>query len=91
MYQNLHNLVERAATQQAKVDWRQHTSTESHGTHDLVLEQGAQASQSTSTCVHIKHRIEGIRDAWHILDNRHREQKEVEQPRERRRAQPQPT
>lgn len=37
-------------------------------THGLVLEQGAQAALSIPTCVHIKHRIDGIRDAWHILD-----------------------
>jgi tRNA C32,U32 (ribose-2'-O)-methylase TrmJ len=33
VYQNLRNLVERAAVQQDEVDRRQHTSTESHGTH----------------------------------------------------------
>jgi hypothetical protein len=84
MYRNLRNLVERATMQQVEVDWRQHTITESHDTHDLVLEQGVQASQSTWMHVHIKHRMGGIRDAQHILDNRRWEQKEVNQPHKRR-------
>jgi hypothetical protein len=84
MYWNLRNPVERAVVQ-VEVDWRQHTGTESRGTHTTSSwSKRAQASQSTLTHVHIKHRIGGIRDTWHILDNRCQEQEEVEQPHERR-------
>jgi hypothetical protein len=64
MYQNLHNLVERAVVQQAEVDQRQHTGIESHGTHmSSSWSKGAQAYQSTPMRIHIKHIIRGIHDA----------------------------
>jgi hypothetical protein len=85
MYRNLHKLVERVAVQQVEVDPRQHIGMEGRGTHTASSwSKGAQASQSTITCVYIKHRIGGIRDAQHILDNMRREQEDVEQPREKK-------
>jgi hypothetical protein len=45
--------------------------------HNLILEKGAQPSQSTRTRVPLKDRLDDIRDARHILNNQHWEQEEV--------------
>lgn len=85
MYRNLHNLLEGAVVQQAKVDRQFSLGTESHGPQTASSwSMGAQPTRSTRTCFPMRDCIENIHDARCILDNRRREQEEIEQTREMR-------
>lgn len=84
MYQNLCNLVERVAVKQAQIHRQLPIGTNSHGPHTNLSWSREHILPTTRTYVFLKDRLEDIRNARHIIDNRCREQEELEQPRERR-------
>jgi hypothetical protein len=73
MYCNLRNLVEKATVQQAKIDRHAPIGVESNDantTHRLIIEQGAQPSYSTRSCVPLKDYLRDIRNTYCIINNR---------------------
>jgi hypothetical protein len=85
MYPNLHNFVERATMQQAKIDRQFTLNTESYG-----LQTTLSWSRGTTHSIHKDARPHEGSPRGHVrcpthLDNRRQEQEEVEQPRDRKR------